>query len=229
MKRMKAQTVFLAVLLCTCLFSCSADVAGPHAAGDSVRVDPPSEEDAQFYDVGQTIQVKAIDKADPENVPLVSLTLDGCSVYEGLLPEGVDLTEMASYVVTESGIGDDGSIPDGLCFVKADISYANDNDYDVVIGVNSVRVGFFGLEHDETPPSYEMSWEDGIIVADAPHDAYMPVLPAHSTQSYSIGFIVPSHFVTDGNARLVAQSEIRGLEQGDVLGFEISKAVQHGA
>lgn len=119
MKRMKAQTVFLAVLLCTCLFSCSADVAGPHAAGDSVRVDPPSEEDAQFYDVGQTIQVKAIDKADPENVPLVSLALDGCSVYEGLLPEGVDLTEMASYVVTESGIGDDGSIPDGLCFVKA--------------------------------------------------------------------------------------------------------------
>ena len=69
MKRMKAQTVFLAVLLCTCLFSCSADVAGPHAAGDSVRVDPPSEEDAQFYDVGQTIQVKAIDKADPRTSP----------------------------------------------------------------------------------------------------------------------------------------------------------------
>lgn len=222
MSRMKLKSL-LALVPCFCLCACTTSAITGHAAGDSVHIEPPSEEDACFYDVGQTIEVKAIDKTDPGNSPLVSFTLDSCSVYSENLPEGVDLSEIPDYEVFRNGVGKDGSLPDGLNFIRADITYENKNDQDVSIGVNSIRLGFFGLDANATPPSYELCWVDGIETANAPKDAYMPTLPAHSTQSYSIGFMVSSDYVDNGNVRLLAQNEIRGLEQTNILGFNIPK------
>lgn len=209
--------MFLCVYVMLSMTGCIAD--------DSVRIEPPSEEDSHFYDMGQTIEVEAIDWQHPDSKPSVSFTLDGCSVYEENLPEEVELSEVVDYVVSEEGIGEGGSLPQGVCFVKADITYENESNRDVVVGVNNVRLGFFGLDSNETPPAHELCWMDGVVCANAPDDAFMPTLSAHCSQSYSIGFIVSSRFVENGSARLVVQSEIRGLEQKNILGFNIPKGV----
>lgn len=161
-------------------------------------------------DIGAALDVDVQNQTDPAKPATVQATLVSYSVGQHL-PQGFEKKDVSIYNSDREAynkdnglytIDDAGSIGNGWSLVSVELHYRNDNDFACRLSLHDPHLA--RLDDDQNRED-AISLDPWIIGShDTPQDYYLPLLDAHAQADYTIGFFVPTDFLT-GDTQLVME------------------------